>query len=78
MPLSNFAISKAAPKERPYKLTDGFVLALLVEPNGRKNWRFRYRFAGRDRTVAVARRRCRNFARASPSLRRDRGGPFSS
>ena len=37
MPLSNFAISKAAPKAKSYRLTDGFGLSLLVEPNGGKH-----------------------------------------
>ena len=44
MPLSHFAIFKAAPKEKPYKLSDGSGLHLLVEPNGSKKWRFRYHF----------------------------------
>jgi integrase len=53
MPLSNHAISKAAPKARAYKLTDGFGLALLVEPNGRKSWRFRYRFARKEKMISL-------------------------
>ena len=48
MHLSNFAVTKAKPKERPYKLSDGAGLHLLVETNGSKLWRFRYRFAGRE------------------------------
>ncbi|MBV6486209.1 MAG: Prophage integrase IntS [Pseudorhodoplanes sp.] len=48
MRLSNFAITKARPKEKPYKLSDGAGLHLLVETNGSKLWRFRYRFAGRE------------------------------
>jgi hypothetical protein len=53
MPLSNFAISKAAPKGKPYKLADGFGLHLLVEPNGSKKWRFRYYFAKREKMIAL-------------------------
>ena len=48
MHLSNFAITKARPKGKPYKLSDGAGLHLLVETNGSKLWRFRYRFAGRE------------------------------
>ncbi len=48
MRLSNFAITKARPKEKPYKLSDGAGLHLLVEKSGSKLWRFRYRFAGRE------------------------------
>ncbi|MGD0762001.1 MAG: integrase arm-type DNA-binding domain-containing protein [Roseiarcus sp.] len=53
MPLSHFAITKAAPKPRPYKLSDGFGLHLLIEPNGSKKWRFRYRFGGREKMIAL-------------------------
>jgi integrase len=53
MPLSHFAISKAAPKERPYKLSDGFGLHLLIEPNGRKKWRFRYHFDKREKMIGL-------------------------
>ena len=48
MALSQFAIVKARPKERPYKLSDGQGLYLLVQPRGSKLWRFRYRFGGRE------------------------------
>ena len=53
MPLSHFAISKAAPKEKPYKLSDGSGLHLLVEPNGSKKWRFRYHFEKREKMIAL-------------------------
>ena len=53
MPLSHFAISKAAPRPRPYKLSDGSGLHLLVEPNGSKKWRFRYRFGGREKMIGL-------------------------
>jgi integrase len=48
MSLSQFAIQNARAKEKPYKLSDGDGLHLLVQPNGSKLWRFRYRFAGRE------------------------------
>jgi integrase len=53
MPLTQFAIIKATTKLRPFKLSDGGGLYLLVQPNGNKLWRFRYRFAGRENTIAI-------------------------
>lgn len=51
--LSQLAIVKARPKERPYKLSDGGGLHLLVKPNGRKLWRFRYRFMAVEKMLAL-------------------------
>jgi integrase len=51
--LSQLAITGAAPKERPYKLSDGQGLHLLVKPNGRKLWRFRYRFMAVEKMLAL-------------------------
>ena len=52
MRLSHFAITKARPKDKPYKLSDGAGLHLLIEPSGSKLWRYRYRFAGRENMLA--------------------------
>jgi integrase len=46
--LTVFAIEKAKPRERPYMLSDGLGLHVLVMPQGSKLWRFRYRFAGKQ------------------------------
>lgn len=48
MALSLFALQNAKPRETPYKLSDGHGLHLLVQPNGSKLWRFRYRFGGKE------------------------------
>jgi Arm DNA-binding domain len=53
MALTLFAIEKAKPKEKPYKLSDGGGLHLLVQPGGSKLWRFRYRFAGKENMLAL-------------------------
>jgi hypothetical protein len=53
MPLTSLALQNAKPKEKPYKLSDGDGLFLLVQPSGRKLWRFRYRFAGKENTLAL-------------------------
>ena len=48
MPLTQIAILKAVATTKPLKLSDGDGLHLLVQPGGRKLWRFRYSFAGRE------------------------------
>ena len=52
MSLTQFAILKARAKAKPYKLSDGEGLYLLVQPRGSKLWRFRYCFAGRENMLA--------------------------
>jgi integrase len=52
MVLTLFAIQKAKPRDKLYKLADGNGLFLLINPNGKKQWRFRYRFAGKENMLA--------------------------
>jgi integrase len=52
MPLTQFAIVNAAPKDKPYKLADGGGLYLLIQSNGSKLWRLRYRFNGQENMLA--------------------------
>ena len=47
------AIENAKPKEKPYKLSDGGGLYLLVNPNGSRYWRLKYRFASKEKTLAL-------------------------
>jgi integrase len=51
-PLSDIQVSKAKPKDKDYKLNDGYGLYLLVTPTGGKLWRFDYRFGGKRPTMA--------------------------
>ena len=51
-PLTDIQPRTAKPKEKPYKLTDGGGLFLLVNPDGSKYWRMAYRFAGVQRLLA--------------------------
>lgn len=53
MRLTVLQVQKAKPKEKPYKLTDGQGLYLLVEPSGRKYWRMKYYFARRERLMSL-------------------------
>jgi integrase len=39
--------------DKPIKLSDGGGLFLLVQPNGAKYWRLAYRFAGKQKTLAL-------------------------
>lgn len=52
-PLTDIQVSKAKPKERDYKLTDGGGLYLLVTTAGGKLWRFKYRFTNREKLLAI-------------------------
>lgn len=51
--LNDKAIQAAKPAERQYKIADGDGLALIVKPNGTKLWWFRYRFGGKEKTLAL-------------------------
>ncbi|MGH8144588.1 MAG: tyrosine-type recombinase/integrase, partial [Steroidobacteraceae bacterium] len=53
MPISEYQIRAAKPREKPYKLTDGQGLVLLIAPTGARLWRLRYRFAGREGMISV-------------------------
>lgn len=51
--LTDVAARNAQPMVRPYKLSAGGGLYLEVMPNGAKYWRMRYRFAGREKRLAI-------------------------
>jgi integrase len=53
MALTAIAIKNAQPRFKPYKLSDERSLYLLVNPNGSKYWRLKYRHLGRDKTLAL-------------------------
>jgi integrase len=53
MPLSDAAIRKARPTDKPYKLADGGGLYLLVNANGSKWWRWDYRYSGKRKTLSM-------------------------
>ena len=52
MPLTDIAIRQAKATEKPFKLSDGGGLHLLVTPRGGKLWRLAYRFDGKQRQLA--------------------------
>jgi hypothetical protein len=51
--LTDTACKNAKSTQKPYKLTDGEGLYLQVTPSGRKYWRLNYRYAGRQKTLAI-------------------------
>lgn len=51
--LSSVAISKARPKDKPYKLADEKGLFLLIHSNGGKYWRLKYRYDGKEKILAL-------------------------
>jgi integrase len=53
MALTDIAIRRAKPKDKPYKAADAQGLYLLVNPNGSKLWRLKYRIRGVERKLAV-------------------------
>ena len=53
MPLKDVAVRKAKPSVKPRKLSDGGGLHILIQPTGGKLWRLAYRFAGKQKTLAL-------------------------
>src|SRR5271168_521692 len=52
MPLTHFDIRNTKPADKPFKLSDGGGLFLLVQPNGSMLWRLKYRFVGKERALS--------------------------
>ncbi len=53
MGLTTKEIENAKPGSKPHKLTDGGGLCLLISPTGARLWRFRYRFSGTEKMMAL-------------------------
>lgn len=53
MPLTATEVKEAKPHEKPRKLADSGGLYLLLQPNGAKYWRYKYRYAGKEKTLAL-------------------------
>ena len=53
MKLTDTAVRKTKPETKPYKMTDGGGMYLFVHSNGGKYWRMDYRFAGKQKTLAL-------------------------
>ena len=52
-PLTDKEIRAAKPKEKEYKLFDGGGLYLSITPKGKKWWRLKYRFNGKEKRISL-------------------------
>ena len=52
MKLTDTACKNAKPADKPRKLSDGNGLCLEVMPNGKKYWRQKYRYLGKEKRLA--------------------------
>jgi integrase len=53
MALTNTAARNAKPQSKPYKLFDGEGMFLHILPAGGKYWRLKYRWAGKEKLLAL-------------------------
>lgn len=53
MKLNTRQVDTAKAQNKPYKLSDGGGLYLLVNPTGSKYWRLKYRVAGKEKLLSV-------------------------
>jgi hypothetical protein len=67
MALTDVAVRQARPRPKEYKLSDERGLLLLVGPNGRKGWRLRYKFEGREKMLSFG-----TYPEVSLSMARER------
>ena len=52
MPLKELEVKYTQRRQRPFKLSDGGGLYLLVQPSGSKLWRLKYRFDGKEKLLS--------------------------
>ena len=53
MPLTDVRVRNAKPTSKPQRLWDSGGLYLEVSPAGGKLWRFKYRFDGKEKLLAL-------------------------
>jgi uncharacterized membrane protein YvlD (DUF360 family) len=53
MTLTATAVKHAKPRNKPYKIFDEKGMFLLVSPSGSRCWRQKYRYAGKEKTLAL-------------------------
>lgn len=53
MPLKDLEIKKIKPEKKPFRMADGKGLYIEVFPNGSKLWRLKFRFAGKEKRLAL-------------------------
>ena len=50
--LTDVQLRRLTPAEKPYKRADTGGLFILVQPNGSRLWRMKYRFGGREKLLS--------------------------
>jgi hypothetical protein len=53
MSLAATTVKQARVRAKQYKLSDEKGMYLLVTPSGSKYWRLKYRYAGKEKTLAL-------------------------
>ncbi len=53
MPLTDTALRNAKPSQKPLKLFDSGGLFMILNPNGGRWWRFKYRFGGKEKLLSL-------------------------
>lgn len=53
--LTDQQVKRLKGAEKPYKVTDGEGLFILVAPSGSRSWRLKYRFAGKEKLLTIGR-----------------------
>lgn len=53
MTVKHSEISGLTPRQKPYKRADSLGLYLEIFPNGSKLWRFKYRYGGKEKRLAL-------------------------
>ncbi len=51
--LTDLQIRNLVTREKPYKVSDGASLYVLVSPSGLRAWRWKYRFGGKEKLLAL-------------------------
>ena len=53
MPLTDTKARNAKPKDKPYRVADSGGMYLEITPTGAKYWRWKYRFDGKEKRLAL-------------------------
>ena len=53
MKLTDPLIKSLKPTDKPQKIADGNGLTLIIQPNGSKLWRYRYRYGGLEKLLSI-------------------------
>jgi hypothetical protein len=53
MSITDTEIKRAKPEQKPYSMSDSGGLHLVISPAGGKLWRWKYRFEGKEKLMAL-------------------------